>query len=178
MFLTAYVDVSTWKFYFREVFLAAPLSQINRESFSEHVAETAVPEKPVVIFDTRGFGTWLWRAAFAFLAQASLTPSRWCQLSRRSVWAPFWRGARARAPGHRSWSVRARARTSAASCTSGSLGAISARRWSAGSKTANLALVVLRSSCDSSSDRPLSYGSSCIESPVEELVLNSKWREP
>ena len=165
MFLTAYVDVSTWKFYFREVFLAAPLSQINRESFSEHVAETAVPEKPVVIFDTRGFGTWLWRAAFAFLAQASLTPSRWCQLSRRSVWAPFWRGARARAPGHRSWSVRARVHTSAASCTSGSLGAISARRWSAGSKTANLALVVLRSSCDSSSDRPLSYGRLVLNPP-------------
>jgi len=102
----------------------------------------------VVFFDSRGFGTWLWRAAFAFLAQASLTPSRWRQLSRRSVWAPFLRGARARAPGRRSWSVRARARTSAASCTSGSLGAISARRWSAGSKTANLALVVLRSSCD------------------------------
>jgi len=142
MFLTAYVDVSTWKFYFRELFLAAPLSQINRESFSEHVAETAVPEKPVVIFDTRGFGTWLWRAAFAFLAQASLTPSRWCQLSRRSVWAPFWRGARARAPGYRSWNVRAGPRDSAASSAWGSSGAISARRWSAGDNHTNLALVV------------------------------------
>ena len=165
MFLTAYVDVSTWKFYFCEVFLAAPLSQINRESFPEHVAKMAVPEKPVVIFDTRGFGTWLWRTAFAFLAQASLTPSRWCQLSGWSVWAPFWRGACVRAPGHCSWSVRAHARTSAASCTSGSLGAISARRWSAGSKTANLALVVLRSSCDSSSDRPLSYGRLVLNPP-------------
>ena len=129
MFLTAYVDVSTWKFYFREVFLAAPLSQINWERFPEHVAETAVPEKPVVIFDTRGFGTWLWRAAFAFLAQASLTPSRWCQLSRRSVWAPFWCGARARAPGYRSRSVWACMLNSTATCALGVPRGINCRRW-------------------------------------------------
>ena len=43
---TAYVGRQYMNILFSRVVSRGPLSQINRESFSEHSAETAIPEKP------------------------------------------------------------------------------------------------------------------------------------
>ncbi len=91
-------------------------------------------------------------------------------LSRRSDWAPFWCGACVRALGHCSWSIRACACTSAMSCTSGSLGAISTCRWLVGSKLLTWPWWSSAALATAPLDQHLPYCSSCIESPVEELV--------
>ncbi len=44
-------------------------------------------------FNTRGVRDLSWRDCFAYVVQASSTPSSWCQGIRRPGWAPFWRGA-------------------------------------------------------------------------------------
>ncbi len=70
-------------------------------------------------------------AASVLLASASAPSSIQRGLGRRSVWASFWRGACAGAPGYCSWSVQARRPNSAATRASGVLGGIHCRRWSA-----------------------------------------------
>ena len=70
-------------------------------------------------------------AASALLASASAPSSVRRGLGRRSIRAPFWRGACARAPGYRSRSVRARTLNSAATRASGVPRGINRRRWSA-----------------------------------------------
>ncbi len=71
---------------------------------------------------------WLdWRC-FWLLASASAPSSSQRGLGRRSVWASFWCGACAHAPGYCSWSVQARRLNSAATCTLGVLGGIN-HRW-------------------------------------------------
>jgi hypothetical protein len=109
------------KIWFSWVVSCGPPFSNESRRFLRTLRRNGYSWEPVVIFDTWDWDL-TWRAAFALLPQASLTPSSCYRLGRRSDWAPFWCGACARAPGHHSWSVRARARTSAASCTSGSLG--------------------------------------------------------
>jgi len=128
---TAYVAWQYRKILLSRVVSRGPLSERNQKSFS-NASPKWRSEEPVVILTHVAFGTCPWCAAFAYLARASLTPSSWCPSIQWPVWALFWRGARARALGHRSWNVRARPHDSAGSSTWGSSGAISARRWSAG----------------------------------------------
>ena len=72
-------------------------------------------------------------AASALLASASVPSSVRCGLGRCSVWASFWRGLCARAPGYCSRSVRARRLNSATTRALGVLGRINCRQWSTGS---------------------------------------------
>jgi hypothetical protein len=67
-------------------------------------------------------------AASALLASASAPSSIWRGLGRRSIWAPFWCGARVRTPGYRSWSVQARTLNSAATRALGVPGGINCRQ--------------------------------------------------
>ena len=70
-------------------------------------------------------------AASALLASASAPSSIRHGLSRLLVWASFWCGACARAPGYRSRSVQARRLSSAATPALGVLGGINCQQWSA-----------------------------------------------
>jgi hypothetical protein len=82
MFLTPYVDVSTWnrahratvheKFDFRELFLAIPFLKINQENFINAQPKQCSLEL-VVILNTRGVRDLSWHAAFDFQAQASMS---------------------------------------------------------------------------------------------------------
>ena len=69
-------------------------------------------------------------AASALLASASAPSSVRRGLGRRSIRAPFWRGACARAPGYSSRSVGARTLNSAATCALGVPRLINRRRRS------------------------------------------------
>ncbi len=66
-------------------------------------------------------------AASALLASASAPSSIRRVLGRHWVWASFWRGACAHAPGYCSWSVQARRLNSAATRALGVLGGINCR---------------------------------------------------
>ncbi len=70
-------------------------------------------------------------AASALLASASAPSSIRRGLGRRSLWAPFWHGARTGTPGYRSHSVQARRLNSAATRALGVLGGTDRRQWSA-----------------------------------------------
>jgi hypothetical protein len=70
--------------------------------------------------------------SFRLMTSVSMSASSsWCGIGRRSVWASFWRGARACAPGYHSWSVQARGLNSAANHASGVFGGFKRWRWSA-----------------------------------------------
>ena len=70
-------------------------------------------------------------AASALLAPASSPSSIRRGLGQCSIWAPFWRGARARAPGYRSRGVRACTLNSATTRASGVQLGINRQQWSA-----------------------------------------------
>ncbi len=97
-----------------------PISQLRRnESFSR---KAVLPRHAKRVSDSIG-------AAYALLASASASSSIRHGLSRRSVWASFWRGACARAPGYCSRSVQARRLNSTVTCALGVLGGINRQRW-------------------------------------------------
>ncbi len=81
-----------------------PISQLRRnKNFSR---KAVLPRRAKRVSDSIG-------AASALLASASAPSSIRFGLGRRLVRASYWRGARARAPGYRSWSVQARRLNSA-----------------------------------------------------------------
>jgi hypothetical protein len=112
MLVSAFVDAASY--------FSLLISQLCwNESFSR---KGALPRHAKRVSDSIG-------TASALLASASAPSSIRRGLGRRSVWAPFWRGACAHAPGYCSWSVQARTLNSAATCASGVLGGITRQRW-------------------------------------------------
>ena len=99
-------------------YFSLPISQLCRnKSFSR---KAVLPRYAKRVSDSIG-------AASALLASASASSSIQRGLGRRSVWASFWRGACACAPGYCSQSVHACRLNSAATCASGVLGGINHR---------------------------------------------------
>ena len=97
-----------------------PISQLRRnESF---LRKAVLPRHAKRVSDSIG-------TAFALLESASVSSSIRRGLGRCSVWASFWRGVCARAPGYRSRSVQACRLNSDATCASGALGGINRQRW-------------------------------------------------
>jgi hypothetical protein len=113
MLVSASVDAASY--------FSLPISQLRRnESFSR---KAVIPRHAKRVSDSIS-------AASALLASASAPSSIRRGLCQRLVWASFWHGACARAPGYCSRSVQARSLNSAATCALGVLGEINHRQWS------------------------------------------------
>jgi hypothetical protein len=102
-------------------YFTLPISQLHQNKSSSRKA--VLPRHARRVSDSIG-------AASALLASICAPSSIRRGLGRHLVWASFWHGACARAPGYHSQSVQACRLNSAANRASGVLGGFNCRRWS------------------------------------------------
>ncbi len=126
-FPTVYVEISTKKFYFHELFLAVPFPACSQNKFWEHLGKRAVPMRKARLV---GLLLALTRqAASVVLELSSPTLTSWRSLCWQPDWDPCWLDTRALAPWDRSWSLQGHGPNSAASSTLGFLKRIFCHQW-------------------------------------------------